>query len=459
LSAFEKHELKFDIEYYYDEFDHCPEADILSQQFVPVQAYPFNNGLKSGSYWFRVKIHATGRTGMRAVLEIREPYIKQSKLYKINKGHLELLHTSGNDVPLAERPIASRNISYPVTLSSEHDEFMIKADFHRNTSFIFYAHSEQEYFLHEQNSFLYIGGYYGISFIICLINLILYFSYKERIYLYYSSTIMLISVALLHLDGMFVFILPPGWFFDNVDIFCYAMLPFVGGYYFAGEYLNIRELVPWSKYFERVFFSLTAIILLLFLITENVLFFALGVSSMLISLSYYWVVSLRFVRKNKFVALFCTAYTLLAVLAVLFSVPVMFGYDFLKGESSILKIGGVAEMVIILYSVVLKGRLVREENEKMQADIQDFICKVEELESHSDQSPQVYDFSLLKNRYDLTKREMDVLEEITKSQTNVQIAENLNVSVNTIKYHTKNIYQKLDIKGRHEVIDVLAQEA
>jgi DNA-binding NarL/FixJ family response regulator len=56
-----------------------------------------------------------------------------------------------------------------------------------------------------------------------------------------------------------------------------------------------------------------------------------------------------------------------------------------------------------------------------------------------------------KNRFNLTEREMDTLKYITEGLTNSQIAEKMYVSINTIKYHTRNIYSKLGIVNRTQV--------
>lgn len=47
----------------------------------------------------------------------------------------------------------------------------------------------------------------------------------------------------------------------------------------------------------------------------------------------------------------------------------------------------------------------------------------------------------------LTSRESDVLKEIASGKTNKEIAEELNISVNTVITHRKNITQKLGIRS------------
>ena len=48
----------------------------------------------------------------------------------------------------------------------------------------------------------------------------------------------------------------------------------------------------------------------------------------------------------------------------------------------------------------------------------------------------------------LTDRELEVLGFLPSRLTNAQIADQLCVSVNTVKHHTKSIYRKLGADGR-----------
>jgi DNA-binding NarL/FixJ family response regulator len=51
---------------------------------------------------------------------------------------------------------------------------------------------------------------------------------------------------------------------------------------------------------------------------------------------------------------------------------------------------------------------------------------------------------------DLSAREWEVLELVAQGQTNAQIAEQLTVSENTVKFHLQNIFQKLGVSNRTE---------
>lgn len=51
-----------------------------------------------------------------------------------------------------------------------------------------------------------------------------------------------------------------------------------------------------------------------------------------------------------------------------------------------------------------------------------------------------------------SKREMDVLDLLCEGNSYREMAEKLFVSPNTIRFHLKNIYKKLDVSSRHEAV-------
>ncbi|MDD6042661.1 MAG: LuxR C-terminal-related transcriptional regulator [Eubacteriaceae bacterium] len=61
----------------------------------------------------------------------------------------------------------------------------------------------------------------------------------------------------------------------------------------------------------------------------------------------------------------------------------------------------------------------------------------------------------LEIEYELTKREREILEELCRGKTNLQIAETLFISESTVKAHMYNTFKKIGVKNRVEAIHLV----
>lgn len=457
--------LPFDLAYVYDKADSLSAKSICDYAFIPVQKIPFNNGLKNGTYWFKIKVHNTDYNSLRTVFDVHEPYINTAFLYYCSDDSLKLLCETGNKFELASKPISCRCLTFPVVVDTGIQTYIVKVRFHRNTSFILDVQREKDFYLKEVSVFFKIGIYYGISLMIIIVNLFYFFSFKDKTFLFYAITVFLICCSLLHLDGLMVYVFKPGWFLINVDIVFHILLA-IACSLFSSSYLGVKIHLPKQHKIELILLSIVIVIYLLFLITNNVILYAMGIASILLFLSYYWVLSLILFKIHKYARFYSLAYVVMLFTTILYAIPVMLGHDFLRVGIDILKIGCILEMLIMSYAVVFRLRVLKKENKHMTQKIKDYICKIEEVKANAQEykenasmllctSGTNIDFALIKEEYNLTEREVDVLKCIIQNYTNPKIAEKLFISVNTVKYHTQNIYSKLNISGRTDVLDQL----
>lgn len=59
----------------------------------------------------------------------------------------------------------------------------------------------------------------------------------------------------------------------------------------------------------------------------------------------------------------------------------------------------------------------------------------------------------------LTDKENQVLDLLSDGKTYASIAETLNLSINTIKFHVRNIYEKLHVSNKNELIDLIKNKS
>ncbi|MGC9356188.1 MAG: LuxR C-terminal-related transcriptional regulator, partial [Mariniphaga sp.] len=114
---------------------------------------------------------------------------------------------------------------------------------------------------------------------------------------------------------------------------------------------------------------------------------------------------------------------------------------------------GVLVLLGVLIAVTAWS-VIRHKNQKlkqMKTELQHFLLhekEAEKLVKTSNQSPQ----KIYTEKWGLTSRESEILHHLGQGCPNAQIAEKLFISENTVKFHIKNIYIKLNVKNRMEAV-------
>jgi two-component system, NarL family, nitrate/nitrite response regulator NarP len=54
----------------------------------------------------------------------------------------------------------------------------------------------------------------------------------------------------------------------------------------------------------------------------------------------------------------------------------------------------------------------------------------------------------------LSPRERELLAELGSGRTNAELARNLGVSVNTVKFHLRNLFDKLQVRSRAQAVQL-----
>jgi|GEM_PF-4237275 len=72
--------------------------------------------------------------------------------------------------------------------------------------------------------------------------------------------------------------------------------------------------------------------------------------------------------------------------------------------------------------------------------------------------PEEADLSRYYDRHKISKREAEIIELVIRGKTNQEIEDELFISIKTVKVHLYNIYQKLEVKNRLQLINKLQGE-
>ena len=73
----------------------------------------------------------------------------------------------------------------------------------------------------------------------------------------------------------------------------------------------------------------------------------------------------------------------------------------------------------------------------------------------SNNEAQINRLKNISEKYLLSRREVEVLAEILDGRTNSEISENLSVSLSTVKKHVYNIFNKIGVNSRAQLLNLV----
>ena len=116
----------------------------------------------------------------------------------------------------------------------------------------------------------------------------------------------------------------------------------------------------------------------------------------------------------------------------------------------------IGAMTLLGLFIILTGWLwIRYKNhvlKQMNAELQNFVIRQEQIEGRTEQYNLSHEPGELYKKWGLTSRESEILYYLSAGYSNTLIGEKLLISENTVKFHIKNIYIKLDVKNRIQAL-------
>lgn len=249
-------------------------SDSVLKQFPSQQWHPFNTarlsiGFKSESLWLRIPLSTIARKGSFEILEIKNPHINFLKVWICrNDTIIKSFPLTGDHLPFSSKSLPERIFSFPLsTLEYANDTLIIAAE-KRNTTFkLEIDFSDQQKHLQSiQSSMIVWGLISGLAFMLLIINIYLFFSSKEWVYLWYGLYLFFFMCYIGTDTGLFFEYLYPNLPQINDLIrplfFTLCVMPLL---------LFYSSLLELSKYLPRLY-RINAIVLTVYIIVFFIAF-------------------------------------------------------------------------------------------------------------------------------------------------------------------------------------------
>lgn len=276
----------------------------IEEPFTNIHNVKQKRGFFHSPNWLRFDIQ-NNSTDEHWLLEFAFPLIHELKLYTVEDGQIVQLYDTGANNPFHQRPYNHRN-------------FVLPFDIPQGESKTFYAYAvgsgdlhppiivwKQEAFMEKsQVEFLLLGIFYGISLVMILYNLFLFFSLRLKSYLFYVLTIMFTLLGKISINGLgyqYLWSNFPNWNIISTTVWVAIGCIFI--LIFTRHFLDVDQYIPTFKRFYYTFIVLNMVVILSIPFSRFIalyLMIAVSVSTFIVAITTASISLFRGAREARF---------------------------------------------------------------------------------------------------------------------------------------------------------------
>jgi len=227
-----------------------------------------NFGYTSSAYWTKFKIKNNTAFTER-LLEITYPPLNEVDIYVFDGTKMiDELHF-GSKYPFHERLYPYPNFLYIFNLEQEESlTFYIRFETQGSMQMPIYVWEQSGFMNKKQTDFLFQGIFYGITGVMALYNLFLYFALRHKSYLYYVLVISMACLVNICLNGIgYKYFWPNSPVWNMRSIVFFLSLGSIFSLLFANSFLDLRNSLPKAKKVLNILITLNIVIVALVFIS------------------------------------------------------------------------------------------------------------------------------------------------------------------------------------------------
>lgn len=316
------------------------------------------------------------------------------------------------------------------------------------------------------NSMIKIEVFYCLFLLSIVLIGALYSLFKEKVILIYCIYIISVFIIYLVEDGVL-------YFLSNrqcnellilaifMPISCLLFSLFI--YYF----LDIQRLPTKLKYFYSFQVLLYIVLGSLLYLTNNSLYFIIIVNSTLASTLITLALALKYYNRDKSVRFIVYSFSVIALTSMTYYLSICPGHYYLSfvDKDKIRIIYSIA-FTVASYTLWIKAKKLKADHDALKTEFEALKAnkaqKIKEDLKQQESTP-VYQTEksylkeqslqdILREQYQCTDREIEVISCIWDGLSNKDIADKLSITLSTTKQHVSNAYIKLDVKSRSQAM-------
>lgn len=290
------------------------------------------------------------------------------------------------------------------------------------------------------------GLFYGFAIMVILLNLVCFFLFDEKLFLFFSLSLVTVSSLLFFSDGLMPLIglerLATSLTFEALLVLASCTF----GAWFASGYLNIKDVFPKMGWISMLLLSSSALLLFINALSGFEVFASAAIIGSFTVIGLYFLAGVYLFSKKNYPKFYVIAYSIPLLFAIDYFVFRNLGLEFLMTQPGHIKAAVLVEMLLLTYAIVYRMKAIKEENELRQTELRIFLKRQEVMNRKN--AMQLMEDVYLENlimHYDLDGFEIKLLQYISEGKDNVKIARKLKTTEAEIEEVTKELYHKLEI--------------
>ncbi|MDX1961318.1 MAG: 7TM diverse intracellular signaling domain-containing protein [Leptospiraceae bacterium] len=193
----------------------------FQNKFINHKIKSHNYGFDKSVFW--IKIHIQSQITDSYILEVAFPILYDVRFYYQSNNEWKE-EFSGTSYPFNKRALNARNPNFKLNLQKDKDEIIyLRVESGDSIQFPIFLFTKEGFSLKERNESFWFGIFFGILIVMFFYNLFIYFSVRDKSYLYY--------ILYLFFIGLFCFSqlgLAFQYFWPNFSFFAKIINPILG---------------------------------------------------------------------------------------------------------------------------------------------------------------------------------------------------------------------------------------
>ncbi len=231
-----------------------------------------NLGYTNSYYWTRFSIRNPGPGRDIRLLEIGYPLLDYLEIYIRQSGGQVLSSIAGDSLPFNRRELRYRNFIFKVPVEpGASTSIYLRTRTSSSHQLPLALWTQQAFFEKTINEQFMLGIFYGTMCVMILYNLFIFFTIRDRNYIFYVLHVLSFSLLFLSLDGYgFEYLWPGAVKWANICVPFFINNVSLWGMLFGQSYNKTRQSTPRLHRFMTVITSLAFVNILISLFVDNI---------------------------------------------------------------------------------------------------------------------------------------------------------------------------------------------